>query len=429
MPISEVDTQGLSPADAALAKAITGVTLRRWLTLRFLLEKYLSKQLPRLEPSMQGILMTGAAQILFLRSLPDYAVVDEMVHVARRQVRPGAAGMTNAVLRQIARLRGEESTQAWVPSEDRLPLIDGGGSRPERLPADGPALPASLGLKRACLPIDDAAVLCNVPKVLWAAWVDRFGEAAAWDLAVHATQSPPVVIATEPQSPWGQHHTMEWTAPHAQEGFALWTGPSGSLGEFLEARPGCRVQDVTASKPVATIAGMDLHPARVLDYCAGRGTKTRQLRETFPDATLVATDVDDERRLALEDLSGVECRTPQAALKETYDLILLDVPCSNTGVLARRPEARFRYSQQSLGDLVQLQRHILAEVVPQLAPGGTLLYSTCSLDVAENQNQVARLTREPGFALQHEHLELPAGTARTYQDGGYHAVLINTHDA
>ncbi|MEO0475108.1 MAG: hypothetical protein AAF085_03930, partial [Planctomycetota bacterium] len=105
-----------------------------------------------------------------------------------------------------------------------------------------------------------------------------------------------------------------------------------------------------------------------------------------------------------------------------YDLILLDVPCSNTGVLARRPEARYRYTQQTLGELVKLQREIIEQARNWLATDGLMLYSTCSIEPPENQNQIKKLLRTGGEKL-HEHQQLPSGSGDTYTDGSYHALV------
>lgn len=170
----------------------------------------------------------------------------------------------------------------------------------------------------------------------------------------------------------------------------------------------------------------EFKPNLILDYCAGQGTKTRQLALMHPNATIIATDTHTGRRTALRTattgMPNVRVVEPQQAGEQTYDLILLDVPCSNTGVLARRPEARYRYTQQSVGDLVQLQRQIIQQVLPWLGDAGLLLYSTCSIEPSENHNQIKRLVKQGAVCL-HEHQHWPQGSADTYTDASYHALL------
>ncbi|MEM1211921.1 MAG: transcription antitermination factor NusB [Planctomycetota bacterium] len=407
MTLDGPDTTGLSHADAALATAISRCTVQRWLTLRFLLETFLSKQLARLEPGMQGVLLSGAAQLLFLDRLPAYAVVDEMVHIARRHVRPGAAGMANAVLRKLAKLVGDRDDTPWTPSPDRLPLDQG-----------------SLQLTEPVLPERDPAVLLSCPKPLFKAWSGQHGEDAAWALAEHATRTPPVLLTAE--SGW---QPSEQAEPHDQPGHAMWTGKAGELPAYLAEHPDRRVQDPSAALAVASTADLAPPPRRILDLCAGRGTKTRQLARLHPDAEVHASDPNPATHDDLHAAARAHANLTvllEAVPADTYDLILLDVPCSNTGVLARRPEARYRYSTQTLGDLVQLQRRIIDQALALLGPTGRILYSTCSLDPAENRNQAHRLGRSASLTLNHEHQALPAGHGTSWHDGAYHALLSRT---
>jgi 16S rRNA (cytosine967-C5)-methyltransferase len=105
------------------------------------------------------------------------------------------------------------------------------------------------------------------------------------------------------------------------------------------------------------------------------------------------------------------------------DLVLLDVPCSNTGVLARRPEARYRYSKEAIASVVRLQREIITVGAKLLKPGGHLLYSTCSLDERENQAQSRWIADEFDATLVKGSLTLPAGRDTSYHDGSYSALL------
>ncbi len=134
----------------------------------------------------------------------------------------------------------------------------------------------------------------------------------------------------------------------------------------------------------------DLRPSRVLDLCAGRGTKSRQLALTWPDAQIVATDKDAVR---FEELGRVASgftnltAVPFDRVAGPFDLVLLDVPCTNTGVLARRREARYRFSDEGLGELVALQREILRRGWTLTDTGGRLLYATCSNEPQEGEEQ------------------------------------------
>ncbi|MEM9109797.1 MAG: transcription antitermination factor NusB [Planctomycetota bacterium] len=406
------DLSGLSSADAALALAIYRTTVQRWFTLQHLLELYLPKQVRRLEPSMQAVLMSGAAQLVFFDRLPAYAVVGESVRLAHQFVRPDAKAMANAVLRKVDRLVSKAGRAAnWTPDPCMIPL------------PGGRAIQCNDAVLPAVEPLDQHLVAAaSVPLRLVREWSQRWGDDRVTELCVHAIQNPPTTIAVEtgfavdPDS-------LDYST-HSIEGLVTWIGPASELGGFLSQHADRRVQD--AASTLAVQSTKDHQPGTILDYCAGQGTKTRQIALLHPGARVTATDTHPVRRGALReavaDLKNVSVIEPDQAGAQPYDLILLDVPCSNTGVLARRPEARYRYAQQSLGELVRLQREIIGQARGWLAEDGLLLYSTCSIEPPENQNQIKRLVKQ-GAQLLHEHQQMPQGTGDTYTDGSYHALV------
>jgi 16S rRNA (cytosine967-C5)-methyltransferase len=207
---------------------------------------------------------------------------------------------------------------------------------------------------------------------------------------------------------------------------------------MLAAHPALRVQDPTSAMTVASLAPLlPRAPQLIVDLCAGRGTKTKQLAELFPNATIFATDPDDARFAALAELRhrhpGIKPLSPQSVFREAAgkaDLLLLDVPCSNSGVLARRPEARYRFSKARTAAVIELQQKIADPAIGLVAPGGAVIYATCSIERAENESQVKRLASRFGLTLAVERSIMPAGlpgdSPRVYRDGGYHALLWRT---
>jgi 16S rRNA (cytosine967-C5)-methyltransferase len=209
------------------------------------------------------------------------------------------------------------------------------------------------------------------------------------------------------------------------------SGARAWLTALLSARSDVWVQDPASSRALADIAG--LSPGVILDLCAGQGTKTRQLSALFPNARIFASDPDGSRSQVLRQVFAGSARVkvvPPQEIRETQegkaDLILLDVPCSNTGVLARRTEAKYRAGPAQLSRLAAIQQRIVADAAPLLSPRGMVLYSTCSLDEEENRT-IASSGEKFGLRIQRETLTLPAGRpggeASDYHDGSYSALL------
>lgn len=410
---STLDLAGLDDRDSRLAHAIHRTVLQRWLTLEHILSLGLNRPLAAVEPTLRAVLLTASAQLLFMDRLPAHAVVDESVELARRMVRPGAAGIANAVLRRVASLPQEAvRTRDWTPAADRLPLEDG------YVPLAEPCLPDPEDIH------SHLSVATSHPVPLVRAWIEQLGLERALAACQHSLRTAPTIVTVESPSAI----PADLAVPHEKEGFAVWRGTHDQLVAFLREHPGRRVQDPAAAGAVASTAA--LQPRTILDWCAGRGTKTRQLAQLHPDARVIATDIDsgrldDLRRstAGLPNVTVIEYARAQSLPPRSVDLLLLDVPCSNTGVLARRLEARYRYHAATLRSLTQLQRQIAAHALGLLRPGAHLLYSTCSIDEDENQRQVRRLAVEHHATVVQESFTLPAGTATAYHDGAFHATL------
>lgn len=167
----------------------------------------------------------------------------------------------------------------------------------------------------------------------------------------------------------------------------------------------------------------------VADLCCAPGGKSLVMAELMRNkGRLVCSDRSEKRldrvRENLRDFSFAEIVCADATkpflFKEQLDAVLLDVPCSNTGVIRRRPDVRYRYSAKSVQEIVALQRAILENACGLVKPGGRLVYSTCSIEPEENQNQIKQfLASYPSFKLVEDHLMLPNET----RDGGYAALL------
>ena len=416
---------GADPRDLALARAIEHAVVRRYLTLIACVRPHLSKKWPLLEKPVQAALLAGAAQILLLDRVPAAAAVDSCVEWTKRKLRPGACGLVNAVLRKVAasvveRVPAGDPSLADHVRRDLVPLADGSAWR----------LAGEVFSEDAAIKIAERT---SHARDLILHWIGAHGFLETQRIAMHGLCEPPLVVTPfdAGDAAFDGHAT-----PHAEPGFGVWEGSHADLMALLAERPALRVQDPTSAATVAAARRVAVRePKLVVDLCAGRGTKTRQLAEAFPEATVLATDPDRARFAALEALAAREPRiralAPEALFREAAgraDLLLLDVPCSNSGVLARRPEARYRFSKTRTRSVLELQQAIADPAVGLLAPEGLLVYATCSIERAENEAQVKRLATRHALAKIVERGILPEGipgdAPARYRDGGYHAVLV-----
>lgn len=416
-------SDALSPLDAAFAHAVYDATIRRWITLEYLLKQHMRQEWDLVEPRVRAAMMGGAAQILFLTKVPPRAAVHSTVEWAKNRVRPGAGAMVNAVLRRIAEEipvnEDDRVREQWTDRTDELPLADGRALAlaVSRLPED---------------PIGRLAVGTSHPASLLRSWMKHLSMREVRALATHGLAQPPIILNTQHAR---EPLPLDLAKPHAAPGHHLFLGSRDDLVELLAKRDDVWVQDPASSLAVQSV--LDLNPSLVIDACAGQGTKTRQLAAAFPDAKIIATDIHDARRETLKktfagsDQVDVVLHKRLVDYTGKADLVFLDVPCSNTGVLARRVEARYRFSDETMTTLVNTQRQILADSIRLIFDGsskrGQILYSTCSLERAENEDQVAWMERWHAMKPSRVNRRAPEGgpgkPPETYSDGAFAALL------
>ena len=415
--LSSLDVSGLDDRDAALARAMEMTTLRRWLTLVTILDNKLAQPWEGLQPAVKAPLLVGAAQLLLLEKIPDHAAINEAVNWTKRHARARAGGLVNAILRRVAELR-QEVVEKHDPSRaDELALHDGRAWRLKENVFDED-------------PVTRIAQQTSHPRSLIQRWIVAFGRDQAESLAYHNLMQPPIIISgVDEDSAQAQTSLL----PHEKPGYFLFTGTHVQLTTLLASREGknVRVQDPTTAEPVQ--ATHQMNPHTIIDFCAGMGTKTGQLAAKHPDARVITTDKNPARfeilQRTFDTHRNVEV-VPFDRIREfdnQADLLLLDVPCSNSGVLARRVEAKYRFTGENLENLVGLQRQIIADSLPLLSENGRILYTTCSVEEDENQRQVEWLTRWHPLKVVSSALRMPSGVpgdpVDRYTDGGFHALL------
>jgi len=411
----DLHTGSMDARDASLAHAIVDAVLTRWLTLDYIISTLGGRPLREQEPRMQAVLLGGAAQLLLMDRVPPHAVIDESVEWAKSNIRPGAGGMTNAILRKVARAKGQR-TESWDHHLDAIPRSDGTG-----LQLIGVELPAS-GLHRV-------SIACSVSSQLVQRWENQYTDPTP--PAMHTLCRTPIVIyVAAAKTPIDELGLVEHESPSHR----IYTGKRPELIQLLADRPDIWVQDAASSHVVDELE-LDTDPGLIVDLCAGQGTKTRQLRARFPNAQIIAADVDEPRldtlRTVFEHDDQVHAMPVETLMKTELaraDLVLADVPCSNTGVLARRREARYRPMKKQLARLILIQRSIATNAYALLKPGGTLVYSTCSLEHEENEDQADWIASKFDLPLlAHRRVDpvgQPGEDSAHYRDGSYSARFV-----
>ena len=341
----------LEARDRALARLIAATVLRRQGELEHVLNTFLEKPLPADKGRLWPILLTGAAQLVCL-SMPPHAVVDIAVELTRRD--RGAhrfAKLVNAVLRRV-------------------------------------------GERGVSLLADQDGVRLNTPDWLWQRWPDAYGPETARRIAEASLVEAPLDLTLKPGAP---ADAQAWAE---KLGGALL--PTGSVRVAAHGRiedlPGFAegawwVQDAAAAL-VVRLAG-DVAGRSVADLCAAPGGKTAQLAAA--GAQVTAVDVSASRLARLrENLTRlhlqaevVEADAATWSPGRTFDVVILDAPCSATGTIRRHPDILRLKRSEDIARMAELQQTMLANAAGLVAPGGLLVYATCSLEPEEGERQVA----------------------------------------
>jgi len=422
---------------AALAREISHGALRHLVTIEHVLTRLARLDLDRTKPTLRAVLLTAAYQVIWMDRVPVFAAVDQAVELARRHARGRTPGMVNAVLRRLAGAVVERRT-AWHrldPTQVRV-------AWDAACRFDRPVLPTP-----AC-PAEHLAAATGERRARFEELAARYGVEAA-ELVAWTSQAVPVTVLQrnplrisaadfEDQLRQAFGAEVDFTAD------AAFLPASVSVPDSPLFQQGMvYVQDATAH---AAATAVGARPGeRILDLCAAPGGKSVALAIALNDTgELVACDADADRlgrvrenvaRLGLRCVRTVPLTggTPMLpGVGETlttpgFDAALVDVPCSNTGVIARRPEARLGLTPAKLRSLVAVQHDLMREAARRVRPGGRLVYSTCSLEPQENEDVVAFfLAEHPEWRLDVERTTLPAWGPRAgdWRDGGYFARLV-----
>ena len=399
------------PRDGATTALVLGSTRRRG-TLDAILAAYASRKLALIKPPTRAVLRAGLFELLYMDETPTHAIVHSAVDNVRALGRPQDASFTNALLRGIRRAVKQ------VPHEEAKDLR-------RALPREEFSwlFPRSVFPDRNTKPAEFLAARGSTAKWIAARRLAELGVDRALACLDWQASTPSTYLRPAPGRLEAVREKLQ------AEGVAVSDGPHDAL---LTVPPSVKVSglfelcgnEIVVQDAVASRVAPFLAPEagwRVLDLCAAPGGKATHLAQLGAEVT--AWDIDPDRlamvaenaeRLGLENLT---CAEPEGE----YDAVLVDAPCSNTGVLARRPEARWRVKERHLKNLIERQRKVLRVAGEHVRPGGVLVYSTCSLEADENRGVVDFHLERGGFRLESDRTCYPDESGG---DGGYMARLL-----
>jgi len=362
---AEARKAGLDPRARAAAMRLSYGAVQRRRTLDWLIDGALERP-NALEPDVREVLRLGAYELIWSDRVPDAAAVDQTVRLVRTlhgvpRRRTARAGLVNAVLRRLAddgarRLAGLEGDPNATGIRYSMPdwIVDG--------------LQSTLGARAA-----GVMAAANEPAESALRWNPLRGQRVEVERALpvgwHGDPYLPEALVLE--GPFGIEDSPLWV-----QGLAM----AQSRASMLPAR---------ALDPVPG--------ERILDLCAAPGAKSTQLAALAENrAEIVCVELHASRARALRALADrtgarLDVRVGDGrtlALEGGFDAVLVDPPCTGLGVLSSRPDARWRRRPEALGDLVALQRDLLARALELTRPGGRVIYSTCTLLAAENEDIV-----------------------------------------
>ena len=383
----------LDSREAALATRLSYGVVQNKMLLDYYISCYCTQKAEKLEPVIRNILRIGGYQILFMDKIPHRAAVNEAVEQTKKNKREKAAGMVNAVLRKFV--------ANWM----NMPALPN-GSTAEYL-----------------------SVRYSHPLWLVRRLMNLLGAEETEAFLQQNNEIVPTTIQVNPLKTTAEELAAELTQSGVSVEKHPWlsgcfevsgTGDLENLPAFTEGR--FMVQDA-AARLVANIA-QPAEDAKVLDMCAAPGGKSFALAFDMGDkGQIVSCDVHPHKlkllesgaqRLGINNLRAVlaDGTEHHAAWEQAADLVVADVPCSGLGIIRKKPDIRYKKPEE-LAKLPVLQMKILENAATYVRPGGTLIYSTCTILPEENEGVTeAFLANHIDFTLEEFVLPLPIGNSK-----------------
>jgi 16S rRNA (cytosine967-C5)-methyltransferase len=344
--------RNLSSADHRLMTELVMGVLRWRSVLDDSISQCASQNIERLDREVVTSLRMGIYQLRWLQRIPARAAIHESVELVKRARKRSAASFVNAVLRRV-------NTKPLSQAEGRSPA--------------------------------EVASGCAHPHWLIDRWTSRFGIDTVRRICQHNQSIPRAAVRLRDNA---AEKGLTSEGIQLSPGLLLRSARRVESGDITHTRQFREGQAVIQDEASQLVAALLREGSRILDCCAAPGGKTSILADRNPDGKVVAVELHPHRARLLRKLvhagnvQVIAADARQLPLAEEFNRVLADVPCSGTGTLARNPEIKWRLKPEDLSDLQARQIAILTSAMLQVAPGGRLVYSTCSLEKEENADVV-----------------------------------------
>ncbi len=396
----------LDGKEKAFIKRLTEGTLERTIELDYVINQFSNTPVNKMKPLIRSLMRMSVYQILYMDSVPDSAACNEAVKLAALHKFTSLKGFVNGVLRNISRKKGEISYPK--KEEDFLSFV---------------------------------SVTYSVPQWLVEHFILEYGQTTAEKICAGLLQERPVTLRLKETldeeekrqllTRWEQQEIKVRSHSYLPNAYlCMKTEGVGNMAGFEEGK--FQIQDVS-SMLVAKMAGIR-EGMHILDVCAAPGGKSTHAAELLRNTGMVlARDLTEYKVNFIREnadrlqLSNMQCEVWDALVKdeskeEWADIVFCDAPCSGIGIMGKKRDIKYHLKQESLKEVAVLQRQIVNTVWPYVKKGGILMYSTCTINREENENQIQWILKNLPFEVVSMKEELPE--ALKVDEGEYGLQLL-----
>lgn len=363
--------QYLEKQDRAFITRLTEGTLERLIQIDHVLNRFSKVKTEKMKPVIRTILRMSAYQILFMERVPDSAACNEAVKLAKKRKFQGLTGFVNGVLRNISR-------------------------------------------EKETLEFGEPSVCLSIPRWMLSMWEESYGRETAEKVAASFLEDRALTVRCNESlaSVSEIKESLRAQGIRAEESELSGTVLSISGYDYLERVEAFAKGYITVQDASSSLVGLLASPkpgAMVLDVCSAPGGKALHAADLLKGTGMVEARDLTEYKISLVEENILRCgfsniRTRvwdasvfDASMEEKADVVLADLPCSGLGIIGKKPDIKLRLKKDELQSLAALQREILSVVSRYVKPGGVLIYSTCTIDRAENEENAAWILKELPF--------------------------------